>query len=124
MNSFMCVTPLQVTGFPIRRPPDRCVLTTPRSVSPFAASFFSLSMPRHPPYALLLLICFLFSLTLELSFNLFPLKSSFQLSRKTPFCLSSVIRFSKNDSTFERSLDLSKLNRNSSLSSSFSLERR
>ena len=35
------VTTLLVTGSPIRTPPDRCVLTAPRRVSPLTASFFS-----------------------------------------------------------------------------------
>ena len=34
------VTALPVTGSPIRISPDRCLFTTPRGVSPFAASFF------------------------------------------------------------------------------------
>ena len=45
-------------GSPIRIPPDRCLCTTPRGVSPFSASFFCsiCQVPRHPPYALLHLI--------------------------------------------------------------------
>ena len=35
------VIPLRMTGSPIRISTDRCLLTAPRSVSPFAASFFA-----------------------------------------------------------------------------------
>ena len=40
MYSLMGNATLLALGFPIRRPTDRCVLTTPRRVSPLAASFF------------------------------------------------------------------------------------
>ena len=41
MCSIYDVIPLRMTGSPIRISTDRCLLTAPRSVSPFAASFFA-----------------------------------------------------------------------------------
>ena len=44
--------PLLPAGSPIRTSTGLCLLTARRRVSPFAASFLRLSVPRHPPYAL------------------------------------------------------------------------
>src|SRR5690606_12663168 len=40
MDSGMDTIPLRMVGSPIRTSPDQCLLTAPRGVSPFAASFF------------------------------------------------------------------------------------
>ena len=45
-------------GSPIRIPPDHRLLTAPRRISLFAASFLAFVCPWHPPYALSFLTLF------------------------------------------------------------------
>ena len=102
-----CTSPLRDAGFPIRTPPDPRSPTAPRRVSPFNASFFFRHVPRHPPYALSILIYRVFFrrllslrfLFLRFAFELFfPFRTVFSfnlafLVQKDHVCLFSICFF-------------------------------
>ena len=62
---------LGLPGFPIRIPPDHRLLTAPRRISLFAASFIAFVCPWHPPYALSFLTLFFLSMSLSFLLSLF-----------------------------------------------------